>query len=70
MTNLPAFLNRTPEQLAAEKERQALLRDLHLKGANQSPTEQRIAQAMMQEKAIRANLELIDDANLRRETEL
>lgn len=70
MTQLPTFLQRTPEQMAAEQERQKVLRDLHLKGATQTPAEQKLAHAMLREKAIRANLEQITDANLRRDTEL
>ncbi len=61
-TALPSFLHRTAEQIETENNRQATLSDLHLKGAKQSPAEERYAQAMLQEKAIRANLEAINEA--------
>lgn len=67
---LPTFLQRTPEQIEAENQRQQILRDLHLKGAKQTPTEMKIAQATLAEKAIRANLQSITDPIVRRETEL
>jgi hypothetical protein len=70
---LPSFLNRTPEQIRDEQHRQQMLRDLHLKGASQTPAEQRIARAMMAEDAIRKNLALLlpgSDAHRATEIEL
>lgn len=73
MTNLPPFLQRTPEQIADEEARQQIARDLHLKGARQTPAEMRIGQAMLAEEAIRKNLDLIDpeaQPDVYRETEI
>lgn len=59
--NLPAFLHRTDEQLAEERERQERMRrDLRLKGARQTPAEIAYARAFELEPVIRGNLEQID----------
>jgi len=60
MESLPDFLKRTPEQIASEESRQTILRDLHAKGAVQTPAEMQVGHAMAAETAIRANLAAID----------
>ena len=69
MSDLPPFLDRTPEQLEAERRRQQIAREQHLKGARQSRIEVQVARGRDREHAIRANLvEIQPETDLHRDT--
>ena len=55
---LPSFLQRTPEQIEQENQRQQVLRDLHSR-VRQSPAEMRVGRAIFLEPTIRANFALV-----------
>lgn len=57
--SVPSFITTTEERRLAEQERQRIARDLHLKGARQTPAERDFARAIWAEKVIRNNLKAL-----------